>query len=186
MRGVKSPDRHGRDREHDPAHQPMARRRGDPRKALDVLPRQKVLLQRLRRLSRAGEQAGGLTTKPSRAGLHAWNCAQARPRRRLRCLVRLSGLKAHLCPWVNCSLCWRSNRSSEFLTSRKMTVMTLKNRPRKNQSHALLFVFCAQIAQNAPNRNETPPPVAAVFADPSKPLTFVSRARTVCSRELIF
>ncbi len=45
----------------------------------------------------------------------------------------------------------RRARSFEFLLKSTITVMTLKNSPRKNHNHALLPVFCAQ-SSRAPRR----------------------------------
>src|ERR1017187_4970050 len=65
--------------------------------------------------------------------------------------------------------------SFAFLRSRTKTVMTLKNRPRKNQSHGLRPVFWAHKAQKAPQTNTATP-------TPLLPESECSSVETRCSR----
>src|ERR1022692_1764740 len=65
--------------------------------------------------------------------------------------------------------------SFAFLRSRTKTVMTLKNRPRKNQSHGLRPVFWAHKAQKAPQTNTAMP-------TPLLPEPECSSVETRCSK----
>src|ERR1017187_1777951 len=65
--------------------------------------------------------------------------------------------------------------SFAFLRSMTNTVMTLKNMPRKNQSHGLRPVFCAHKAQRAPQTNTATP-------TPSLLEPLCSSADTRCSK----